>query len=406
MLTKHSKKKVALFVLLGVVLFGFGSSMKASAVTVRENDEEYRVSETQTINDDLFVSSNRVVIEGVVNGDVYAVGSDVSIRGVVNGDVFAAGSSVEVTGTIRDDLYAAGQTISLNKAEIGDSFIGFGANVKTTDDTVIGGGVIAGSSVLTLSGDIGRGIMAGSDSLLLNARVGRNSVISANSLTIGEKAKISGNIDLFSENKAKRQTGSQVIGNINLKQPELKNDVPYLAGFIAKVVAAIFFFAASLIIGLAAMYVFRQSTERVTRISSKDYGQTFIWGIIIALIGGPISFLLMLSLIGFPLGIITLVFWLMAIFSAKIPGSYLVGRYLLQKQSASRNETKLATPLSALVVGLGLYYLIGLIPFAGGVITTIISILGLGVFAMIYPHRRARRTTAKTTEKTMKVDSK
>ncbi|MBP6880957.1 polymer-forming cytoskeletal protein [Candidatus Saccharibacteria bacterium] len=407
MVTNQKKKRTVLLVLFAVILINLGFGLNASAVTVRENNDEYRVSETQTINDDIFVKSNRVVIEGVVNGDVYVAGSDISIRGVVNGDVFAAGSSIEVTGTIRDDLYAAGQTISLNKAEIGDSFIGFGANVKTTDDTAIGGSVIAGSSMLTLSGDIGRGVMAGSDNVLLNARVGQNSIISTSSLTIGEKAKINRDIDLYSEKKAKRETGSQVVGKINLKQHEEKDDAPYLAGFVAKLMAAVFLFTTSLIIGLAAIYVFRQSAERVINIKSKDYGQTFIWGIIIALIGIPISFLLMLSLIGFPLGIIALVLWLLAIFTAKIPGSYLLGRYLLQKRSANRSDAKLVvSPLIALALGLSIYYIVGLIPFVGGLVTTIISILGLGVFAMIYPHRRVKRTPTKATDKKVKADSK
>ena len=91
--------RVSLFFLLVLISFLFHTNF-ANAASFKSNNDSFRIAEDQTIDDDLYISSKRVVIEGVVNGDVFVSSNDISIRGSINGDLHAIGDSMDVPGVI------------------------------------------------------------------------------------------------------------------------------------------------------------------------------------------------------------------------------------------------------------------------------------------------------------------
>src|SRR6185503_10739465 len=83
---------------LALLLIG-GAAGKAAAFDFRRGDTVTILS-GEIIDDDLFISANRVVVEGTVNGDLFVIGAEIEINGAVNGSLFAVGQSVTLNGSV------------------------------------------------------------------------------------------------------------------------------------------------------------------------------------------------------------------------------------------------------------------------------------------------------------------
>ena len=65
----------------------------------------------KTVDDDLYVGANTVIVDGTVNGDLWAAGSTITVNGVVNGSIMAAGRTVNING---DVIVPCGQQAKLS----------------------------------------------------------------------------------------------------------------------------------------------------------------------------------------------------------------------------------------------------------------------------------------------------
>ncbi len=92
------------------------------------------VSLNEVINKNLFLSGDRITIDGTINGDVYAFAKTVVINGRVNGDIYASGGTVSIGGYVRDSVVIAAQNVSLSSSPSSSGGVVFAAkrleNVK------------------------------------------------------------------------------------------------------------------------------------------------------------------------------------------------------------------------------------------------------------------------------------
>jgi hypothetical protein len=65
------------------------------------------------IENDLFVTDQRIVIDRPVNGDVFVLGNQVQVQSDIDGSLFALGQNVEVLGNISGTTYVAAMTLNL-----------------------------------------------------------------------------------------------------------------------------------------------------------------------------------------------------------------------------------------------------------------------------------------------------
>jgi len=146
----------------------------------------------QTVDDDVIISGDKVVIDGNVNGTLMAFGSNVTINGDVSGDVIAMGGLVILNGKVAGNVFSGAQTIQVN-GEVTGSLFGGSASLVLGPKAVVGSNVyyggysfeaqkgsaiqrdlaVGGYQVL-LKGDIARDAHVGSGALELDGKVGRN----------------------------------------------------------------------------------------------------------------------------------------------------------------------------------------------------------------------------------------
>jgi cytoskeletal protein CcmA (bactofilin family) len=159
-----------------------------------------------TINDDVFLSADKVEMLGTVNGMLFAGGEEVNINGVVNGDVIAFGSNVivgegakitgnlfagagnvevrgEVTGSV---LGGAGSLVLGETAKVGRNVYYGGFSFEQKTGSVVGVDLMVGGYQAILSGEVTRDLRFGGAALELNGNVGRNASIEVASPANGQ----------------------------------------------------------------------------------------------------------------------------------------------------------------------------------------------------------------------------
>ena len=194
--------------LLALVLF----ASPAHAAEFRGDEDTVRIGADETIDGDLFVGAQTIIIDGTVNGDVLAAGTTITIRGTVNGSVNAAGTRIEIEGPIEGGVRVAGQEVVI-AASVGRDLIALGQTVEVTDAGSVGGDVLLGAGEVTLAGDVGRRVLGGANTLRLAAAVGEGVDVEVNNLVVEPSARIAGDLRYRSDNEAQVAAGT-VTGQV------------------------------------------------------------------------------------------------------------------------------------------------------------------------------------------------
>jgi len=85
----RSTFRIVLAILLAasfLMTTGFYNFVKARELTDLDS-----LQTGQTIDNDVFIATQQVTIDGEVNGDVFALGNQVVVNGDINGSLFAVG---------------------------------------------------------------------------------------------------------------------------------------------------------------------------------------------------------------------------------------------------------------------------------------------------------------------------
>lgn len=235
---------------------------------------------------------------------------------------------------------------------------------NTRVESGIGGRLSAFSGNLYLERDarVGDGLDANAGNVFIDGDVSGNSQINAANIVIGPNGTIDGDLTYTAENFTNRGT---VTGNITELQTD--TDGRYEFGpFGINVWNILFSFLSRLVIGAFLLLVFPGFTRKVVENFRDRTGGSALTGIAVLIISPMVLFLIFITLIGIPLAIIGLLFFVIAVWISTIYGSYALG------DAAFENKWV------ALILGLLFWELLGIIPFVGWLMQFFILLIGLG----------------------------
>jgi cytoskeletal protein CcmA (bactofilin family) len=410
-----------------LALLALSIAIPASAFDGRSGDT-ITIAAGETVDDDLYVTANTVVVDGTIKGDLIALGQTITVNGTVEGDVMAAGQAVIINGTVMDDVRIAGSALFVGEnAKIGGDVISAGGSLELRKgsslgrDVVFAGGqaLFAGDIVrnvdfagggLELRGTIGGSVKAevgnpdesngGASPAFFMPQTGISMPVVKTGLTIDPAAKIGGSLNYTSTKQLSIPAGV-VSGKITraeptaeqrelAKQPTATERVVNGTLDILRRIVTLILFGLLLVWLLPA--VIRTGSERIKTAPLPSFG----WGIVafaafflalmvvvIATILGGVIFgsLTLGSLSGtiiwlgiFALFALILGFVLAASFVAQVVVSALGGQLILARFSPSLSEHK----VWPLVLGVVIFALLSAIPILGGLVRLIVVLLGLG----------------------------
>ena len=362
-MSKHILKGLIVS-LLAILLMTF-TAVSVLAFNVRSGDI-VTIASGEVIDGDLYVAGETIIIDGTINGDLIAAGRTITVNGPVNGSIIAAGGTVNINGEVTHAVRVIGGTLNII-GTIGRDLLVAGDEFIMASTAEIGSDLLLGAGTARIDG-------------LINGDI--NSAV--DSLTIASTASIQGKLTYISKNEANIQSGAQIRGTITHKLPDVKerlavgtHRLPSVGerlvtiGLWGKVIG----FLMTLVLGIIIILLAPRRVKAVTESIRTRPWASLGWGAII-LIFTPIAALIVcITIIGLPLGLITLVLYSIAIYLTQLFAGLLIGQLIIG--SSRRVETKAAL-VGTLALGLAILRLLILIPFVGFFFGLATVLFGLG----------------------------
>jgi len=365
--------------------------MLSSATTVlafdARSDDTVNIPDGEVINDDLYTGANIITIDGIIKGDVWAAARTISISGLVNNSVMAVAQTISISGDIGHAVRVAGETVNISGNIAGDLFVA-GNDITIADDVHIKGDLLFGAGVIYINGIVDGDIKGGGGEIIIGSRVGGDINLEASELTILSTANIKGNLTYTGEDRAVIQTGAQINGITTHKLPEAKEDQSetFFLSLLSRIEVKLIGFLMALLAGLLIILITPKRLASIAESISSRPGPSAGWGALLLFVTPIAAIVICITIIGLPVGLITLALWGIAIYLAQIPVGLFLGQWII---SHFRDvEDNRGIMIGALATGLIILKLLSLIPYFGFFIGLAVILFGLG--AVIATIRRQK----------------
>lgn len=167
-------------------------SVFVDAARAVEFDKDGIIGPQETIEDDVFLDADTIVVDGTVHGVVFANANTVTINGTINGDllVFSAktqingvvngnvafvGQTLKVSGTVNGTLFGLGGAVWLKPgASIQRNLFFTGYALEAEAGSQVGTDISINSRQARLAGKVGRNVIGSTHGLQVEGLVGHN----------------------------------------------------------------------------------------------------------------------------------------------------------------------------------------------------------------------------------------
>ena len=316
-----------------------------------------------------------VEISGTVIGDVYAAGGQIFVDGVIDGDLLAVGGVVHISGQVTQNVRVVGGQVVVS-GEIGRNATIAARDVTFTDSGVVKGSVVVGGANVFLVSSVGKKAKVAGRNLALMGAVGEDVEAAVENIRLGARARVGGNFTYWSNREAMIDEGVIIAGATVRKAPQqllgrLGKTAESVTRLIKPILGIVSFFT-TLVLGLLLIRLFPGYTQGTSQVLRKHIWRSFTSGIT-ALLLTPVLFgVLIITIVGIPLGFLLLLASSVMLYVARIFVILLIGQIILDRFYKQKGEGL------AFFVGLVLYSLLAFIPVVGWFVSFGAALFGLG----------------------------
>ena len=343
-----------------------------AAAEIRTGDQP-SIAPHEKIVDDVYIVGGNISSSGEIVKDLVAAGGNVLVGGGVGGDVTAAGGSLTILGDVADDVRIAGGNLLVQGGVGGDAVL-FGGQLNVGGRGVKGDLVAGGGTVRIDAPVVGDIRVTGGD-VYLNAVIGGSADVYAEKLTLGKGARIKGNLTYTAAKEATMEEGAAVSGETTFKKRERTISVAGVAKVISLALVGTFLsqLAAAFLFGLFFRRFILALVESAVAQPLLETGR----GLIIIIMLPVLSFMLLFTVIGVPLGIFGLISFAGTLLFLWVMTPILLGSLAYRAFFKGEYDVNWKT----ILLGVFIYSLLGLIPIVGWLTQLILNLLALGVTA-------------------------
>ena len=320
------------------------------------------------VADDIFTAGQYVLFESVSAKNIIAAGMSLSFQGISAEDLILAGGQIDLSGNVTDDVIAAvcpfcpfgGQLHVTNAMQIGDDARLVGRDI--TVDGRIDGDLFAAAQQFRLSGEI-----------VGNARIEAERIVLAPGATIG------GDLLYTSRTEPEILDGAVVAGQLRQVETQSpfaeglpKNWIWYVVLAVLGALLALVLLGATLQLAMPGLLSNAAATAVDRPWASLGRGLALA-----LLLPGAVA-LLMATVIGAPIGLVTMAAYFVLVTLAFVAISYCIGLFVRGFSSRKDTPTGLGSRILWTATGILILAIIGLVPFVGWAIGMLAMIAGLG----------------------------
>ena len=316
-----------------------------------------------------FYADNNLALNKDLDRTAFIAGNNVEVTSTIDGIGFMAGQHLNLQSK-QDYLFVGGNTINLNNATAKDTFLA-GSNITINNSRIRDLYAAAGS--IEINSPVEGNAFIGGDSVTINTVINGDVYIAADTINIGKEATIKGTLK-YPEEATVDISKEATIKEVKTYKGDTSTEED---SFLETLKDKIYAFIAMIIMGIILLALNNKAFVKISK-KKKDAGSIFKdIGIGFAfLIAVPIvCIILLITVIGIPLSIISLLLYGIMIYLSLIPTAYFLGKWLL--------NDKIKNEYLILTVSLLTIYILKLIPVIGGLVTFLGICLGLGLFTSL-----------------------
>jgi hypothetical protein len=330
-----------------------------------------------------------VSVAANVTESVWAAGAEVTIHGTVGKDIAAAGSRVTFRGKAGGDLWAAGAAIDADLVVGGGARI-WGGQVALGTGTDIAGDLRAGGGAVAVSGHVAGESRIAGRRVLFDARADKTVTIHAGELIIGPNAVLAGDLVLVGGTKATVDPAAKISGQTREAAPGRWFFGPRVDPRPGQFGFSLFLAGTAVLTGIGLMLLGRSSFDEAASTARHRPVARFLLGLVVIILIPIAAVLLLVTVIGIPLGIGLLLFLPFLFLIGHATAALGIADWVLNRNAMPRTVGR---SILFLIIGAIGIAVVGLIPFIGPLIVFIAVLAGAGGFLATL-HARLRRAFA------------
>lgn len=320
----------------------------AGAQTFR-SDQSVNISSDDVIDGSAYLAGSSIDVSGKVNGDLYCAGQNVTISGEVTGDVLCVGQTLTISGTVGGNVRIAGQTMAIG-GTIGKGASIAGQTITLHKDGQIGQDATIVGQNTNIDGQVGRDLVLSSVTSNINSAIGRNVTADIETLNLAKGTVIGGTLNYTAPQKLTSSEGSTVAGKVTyIETKEEAKEAKSAFNPLAAIIWSLMLLVSALILVLVIPRLLHNATQPTVESASKAL-LTILVGFVAGIVMPVAILLLMLTVLGIPFAIVTLVAWTLIVILSGAFAAYYLGRVVWRTQS----NAILTMLVGALIIVIGL----------------------------------------------------
>lgn len=358
-----------------------------------ENNAENPISTNEPTEDtykshDVYLTGDNVTVDYIVDGNLFVIANTVTINSKIGGDAFIMANNINVSeqAYIFNNLFAMANSIDI-KGVVYDVY-------ALAQNFTVSNGYIYRDAKLCCN------------TININGAIGRNAFVSCSNINFNtdgnDKGIIYGNLTYSAPSELSFDKNI-VNGNVTYKAPKVspeKSVREIVASYILDLGA---FLAFVIIIWLVCLWVAPKFLNDTNKFVGKKTLNVLGTGLL-TLIAVPIACIILLLLqLTAGISLLTVAIYILALIVAKSIFTIVANNYLCSKLNINKNTGI----FGMLIVSGVIVWVISELPYVGGIVSFIISVLGLGVLvSAILPKKAKKASDTNEVKETTKTDVK
>jgi len=360
------KRFIVFFLLLFVPLLALAGDFSA--------EENFFVTKEQVLDYNLIRTGNTIDLSGTINKDVYVFGNSVVVDGTIKGDLIGAAQSLTINGTVEGNVRFAAETIVIN-GDIGRMLTVAGAKVQVNKP--VAWGIMAAGAEVLIKAEQPEDVNVFAANVGVIGNIGGNLYLTAEKISLAPNIEVAGNFEYVETEKSIDNIDSLLVsGQTVMSENQRNKDFDRVMAQMF-LLTRVFYFLGLLLLAFVMLGFMKLFTITVSAVLQKEYLKCFnrgFWWLILVPVA---AVLLLVTIIGLPLGIIGLTLWLIAMYVSKVFAALAIGAYILKEDV---KKGKLYWPM---LLGLLVVVILTSLPFVGFLLNLMISTAGLGALYLV-----------------------
>lgn len=282
----------------------------------------------------------------------------ITVNGNVSGNLRIAAQNLDLNGIVDKNV-----SVFVQKADIGPT-------------SMIGGELFIGGQEARVNGTVRRDIYGGLQRFDLAGFAGRNVTVDVEKLTVHSGASIAGNLKYKSAENAYIDPSGVVAGKVMHEKSKVKerqeSDKKNMSSVVTSIIMSIL---SSCVLALVLTYIWPKRMHTLLATFLPMGARPLLWGLGIMFLTPIVVILLLITVIGAPVGIVLALLWLLMLIVSRSVVAVAVGQYMVKNY---RKELLAKAWLPA-VVGAVVTALAFKLPYIGWLFSLVAFWWGIGM---------------------------